>query len=72
MLLLQCLAPFVRGLQPTTCLNYLVDVQYQISRVITPSISFLSANFTALVVSLTSVTACPAPGDECWYLSLPS
>ncbi len=49
--MLQCIAPFVQDLQPSTCLNYLLDVQHQIGDVIEPSLSFLSDNFTALVVS---------------------
>ena len=47
---LQCIAPFVQGLQPNTCLSYLLDVQHQISAVMQPSLSFLSDNFTTLVV----------------------
>ena len=49
-MVLQCIAPFVQGLQPNICLSYLLDVQHQIGAVITPSLSFLSDNFTTLVV----------------------
>ena len=56
--MLQCIAPFVQVLQPDTCLKYLLDVQHQISAVIEPNLSFLSDNFTALVVSSSSATAC--------------
>lgn len=46
----QCIAPFIQDLQPGVALGYLLDVQYQISAVLTPDIAFLSSNFSSLVV----------------------
>lgn len=71
--MLQCIAPFVQGLQPDTCLSYLLGVQHQTRAVIEPNLSFLSDNFTALVVSSSSAAACHLPGPRHdWHLLVPS
>ena len=48
----QCMAPFIQDLQPGVALGYLLDVQYQISSVLTPDIAFLSGNFSDFVVRM--------------------